>query len=190
MIFWSDGEENIGSNSNRNNHNRKTNERFRRLLDDYAEIYRSSRSGAEKSIVVTEVVLLWRSQEPAGRFLIRTEPDMAETSPYHDIGDDFARERAARLLQQQNENSTTTTINNNKQQDDRTASTSGSSCRASSNSNHRNGDNQRGGGKGTRLRNNVHNNHHGDCFGGSFRMTLMSFFTNQSKNGTMNQFLP
>jgi len=155
------------------------NVRFQRLLEDYAVLYnrRSSSSFSEQSNVVAEVVRIWRSQEPIGRFLVPTKPynnprssnrsssgDDVGGGPYHDVGDETARDWTSRLLLaaaavaavENNSNnhsresvshkSSTFKNEKKKSKDDRTNSTSGSysskvpslsssSCTSSSNQN-------------------------------------------------------
>jgi hypothetical protein len=122
-------------------------------------------------VVVAEVVRIWRSLEPPGRFLVSTEPAMS-TFPMHDIGDNDARKRTAKLLMGVD-------YSNSKQQDDITASTAGSSTVSRQEHTHE-----------PRIR-RVANvaGHGGECFGGSFRGLILSLFS-RNKDSIMNQYLP
>ena len=190
-------------------HDGQHEQRFRQLSEDYADLYQSSRSEEEKLIVVTEVVRIWRSQEPVGRFLVRTEPKRGEKSPYHDIGDESARRRTVQLLLLADDGTSALPKGNTsnhqrrsqprrKNQDDTTASTSASS--SLSNPGHTSSHTSSGSGESRKRSSlttvnssnswNRYNNRDGECFGGSFRMIVMSFFNKQSDDGVMNQFLP
>ena len=68
------------------------NHRFRVLADEYRRIYRSS-NRKEKAAVVKEVVDLWRSRDPPGRFLTKTNPELGDDSLWHDVGDELARKK-------------------------------------------------------------------------------------------------
>jgi hypothetical protein len=68
------------------------NNRFRVLADEHRQRYRSS-SRKEKAVIVQEVVDLWRSEDPPGRFLARTHPDRGDASLWHDVGNGKARKK-------------------------------------------------------------------------------------------------
>jgi hypothetical protein len=62
-------------------------------VDQYKDQYQSA-SKAERQIVVRQVVQEWRSQDPPGRFISRTEPSKGTRSFWHDVGDEVARRKA------------------------------------------------------------------------------------------------
>lgn len=139
---------------------------FRRLVNDYRKLYISAAELEDKGVVVEEVVRLWRSREPPGRFLERTE---SAPFPLHDIGDDDARRRISQLLQRGNGVSV-------KHRDDVTAST------AESSTVHNMGENT----VATRAARNAPR----QWFGGSFRGLVLNIFAGSSKDSIMNQYLP
>lgn len=71
------------------------NHRFRVLADEHRQEYRSS-SRKEKALVVQEVVRCWRAR--GGRFLAKTNPEKGDESLWHDVGDDVAKKKAAKIL--------------------------------------------------------------------------------------------
>lgn len=162
VIFARPGEHVMPTSHSGNRH-------FRRLLHDYKELYRSTAEEEDQGVVVAEVVRIWRSREPPGRFLDSTDP--AEASfPLHDIGDDDARRRTSKLLRRGHVCST-------KHRDDVTASTAGSSTITRREST--------GPGRGAKRAPRT------ECFGfgGSFRGLVVSLFAS-NKDSIMNQYLP
>ena len=141
---------------------------FRRLVHDYKRLYRSSLETEDREVVVAEVVRIWRSREPPGRFLESTHPTTSKF-PLHDIGDDEARIRTTQLLGGGSK------AKKVKPRDDVTASTADSSTLHNTRENTIAGRPRRG----TPL----------ECFGGSFRGLVMHFFAG-SNDPIMNQYLP
>ncbi|CAB9519994.1 expressed unknown protein [Seminavis robusta] len=71
------------------------NHRFRVLADEHRSSYRGS-SRKDKAIVVHEVVRIWRERK--GRFLTKTDPEKGDDSLWHDVGDEVAKKKAAKIL--------------------------------------------------------------------------------------------
>ena len=145
---------------------------FRRLVDDYRTLFRSSAEAEDQEVVVSEVVRVWRSREPPGRFLESTHPAISHF-PLHDIGDEDARRRTSKLLRRRSDA-------NSKNLDDVTASTAESSTLPTGTARRQNTASGRAQGRADR----------GDCFGGSFRGLVMSLFAGHNKDSIINQYLP
>ncbi|CAB9516160.1 expressed unknown protein [Seminavis robusta] len=164
------------------------NRRFSRLIVDHKDLYRSNRKKEDRELVLTEVVRIWRSLDPPGRFLAQTESTQSaqqDTLPlvgtvYHDIGDEDARERTAKLLK-----GNYGRLANNKHRDDNTASTANSSTWLSSRAGGSAESSAEQAAVSTRLGRKT------DCFGGSIRGCIMGFFAKRAdKEGILNQYLP
>lgn len=79
--------------------NHPGNVQFRMLVSKYKDYYMGlSRYG--KLQVAAEVVKLWRSQTPAGRFLAMTDPSNRENTTWHDIGDKEAIKKTSQCLRE------------------------------------------------------------------------------------------
>jgi hypothetical protein len=63
------------------------NSRFRHFCRSYKKKYKTA-SKEGRQAVVQEIVDDWRSQNPPGRFLARTNPTDKEISMWHDVGDE------------------------------------------------------------------------------------------------------
>ncbi|CAB9518420.1 expressed unknown protein [Seminavis robusta] len=75
------------------------NHRFRALIaTHYKERYRNAKTREEKSIIGQEVVIHWRSSDPPGRFLTRTDASLGSNSLWHDVGDEMAFRKAIKIL--------------------------------------------------------------------------------------------
>ena len=150
--------------------NHEGNVRYRKLVNDYRRLYQSTKENEDRYLVVAEVVRIWRSLEPPGRFLVSTEPGQGET-PYHDIGDEDARRRTSQQL---------SGIQDIKHRDDITASTAASStvssCRREGTA-----------AETTRESQPKRPSASKECFAGSFRGIVMGMF---GKDSFMNQYLP
>jgi hypothetical protein len=159
------------------------NRRFSRLIKDYTELYRSAHEAQDRELVVTEVVRLWRSLDPPGRFLdpteATTEAATATTTTeeplllvYHDIGDEAARQRAEKLLGGEQESVASGSVSS-KHKDDNTASTANSSSgKVGSTATSRSRETHQ-----TERAIAARSDHaYGDCFAGSFRGFLLGLF--------------
>ena len=71
------------------------NRRFRMLVNEHKPRYFAA-GKLDKPKVAREVMIMWRKQEPAGRFLIK-DP---ETKLWNDVGDQKAREKASQCLRE------------------------------------------------------------------------------------------
>jgi len=79
--------------------NHPGNIQFRLLVNQYKDHYMElSRYG--KLQVAVEVVRLWRSQNPPGRFLAMTNPKERENIKWHDIGDKEAIRKTSQCLRE------------------------------------------------------------------------------------------
>jgi hypothetical protein len=158
------------------------NRRFGRLIKDYTELYRSAHQAQDRELVVMEVVRVWRSLDPPGRFIEPTEASEAAATTttttdeqlllvYHDIGDEAARQRSEKLLEGEQESVTSTSLAS-KHQDDNTASTANSSGWIGGSTAR-----SRGAHQSERAMVSARTNSaYGDCFGGSFRGFLLGLF--------------
>jgi hypothetical protein len=156
------------------------NRRFGRLIKDYTALYCSAHQAQDRELVVMEVVRMWRSLEPPGRFLEPTEASEVAAATttdeqlllvYHDIGDEAARQRAEKLLGGEQESVTSTSLSC-KHQDDNTASTANSSGWIGGSTAR-----SRGAHQSERAMVSARTNPaYGDCFGGSFRGFLLGLF--------------
>lgn len=73
------------------------NHRFRVVADKFRERYRAA-CRRDKATVGYEVVQAWRSKETPGRFLTRTNPELGDDTMWHDVGDEVALKKAAKIL--------------------------------------------------------------------------------------------
>ena len=73
------------------------NHRFRVLADGHKGSYQAA-SRKDKAIVVLEVVQCWRAKNPPGRFLTRTNPELGDDTLWHDVGEEAALKKAAKIL--------------------------------------------------------------------------------------------
>lgn len=67
------------------------------MADQYRESYRDA-SRKEKTVIVQQLVDSWRAEDPPGRFLTRTDPSNADESLWHDVGNEMALKKAAKIL--------------------------------------------------------------------------------------------
>lgn len=72
---------------------------FRILVEKYRDKYVVS-SRYEKAQITGDIVRMWRSQTPPGRFLIMTDPSKRDSSRWHDIGDLAANKKVAQSLRE------------------------------------------------------------------------------------------
>ena len=76
--------------------NHPGNVHFRMMVSKYKDYYMGlSRYG--KLQVAAEVVKMWRSQSPAGRFLAMTNPNDRENTAWHDIGKRYTAAALGRM---------------------------------------------------------------------------------------------
>ena len=73
--------------------------RFRQLVNEHKFRYLAA-SKVDKPRVAMEVVHLWRSLDPPGRYLTKTDPAQGDDSLWHDVGDKKAREKASQCLRE------------------------------------------------------------------------------------------
>lgn len=69
---------------------------FRTLVEKFKSNYVHA-SRYEKAQVTADVVRMWRTQSPPGRFLIMTDPSKGDASRWHDIGDKGATKKVAQV---------------------------------------------------------------------------------------------
>lgn len=69
------------------------------LVEQFKSKYTTA-SRYEKAKAIAEVVRIWRSQSPPGRFLIVTDPSMGDSSKWHDVGDNAASKKVAQCLRE------------------------------------------------------------------------------------------
>eukprot|EP00586_Coscinodiscus_wailesii_P010973 CAMPEP_0172516654 /NCGR_PEP_ID=MMETSP1066-20121228/278018_1 /TAXON_ID=671091 /ORGANISM="Coscinodiscus wailesii, Strain CCMP2513" /LENGTH=395 /DNA_ID=CAMNT_0013298227 /DNA_START=87 /DNA_END=1274 /DNA_ORIENTATION=- len=88
-----------GRGGGTNNHS--GNIRFRQLVNEHKLRYLAA-TKVDKPKVAREVVGLWRSQSPPGRFLTKTKSDSVSSKDalWHDVGDQKAREKASQCLRE------------------------------------------------------------------------------------------
>mmetsp|Transcript_54396 Transcript_54396/g.80708 ORF Transcript_54396/g.80708 Transcript_54396/m.80708 type:complete len:479 (+) Transcript_54396:38-1474(+) len=82
-----------GRGGGTNNHT--GNKRFRMLVNEHKHRYIAA-TKLDKPKVAREVMLMWRKQEPPGRFLSRD----SKTKMWNDVGDQKAREKASQCLRE------------------------------------------------------------------------------------------
>jgi hypothetical protein len=87
----------LASGGGTNNH--IGNIRFRQLVNEHKFRYLAA-SKIDKPRVAMEVVHLWRSLDPPGRYLTKTDPSQGDDSLWHDVGDKKAREKASQCLRE------------------------------------------------------------------------------------------
>ena len=63
------------------------NNSFRHLVESYHDRYWAATNRKDKSQMIAAIIHTWRSQNPGGRFLIKTDPTMGDQSLWHDVGD-------------------------------------------------------------------------------------------------------
>jgi hypothetical protein len=73
--------------------------RFRALIQQYKPVYRDTAKKMKPS-VSTKVVAIWRSQNPPGRFLTRSDRFHGSKRTFYDVGDAMARRKAAQCLRE------------------------------------------------------------------------------------------
>lgn len=73
--------------------------RFRALIQKYKPVYRDTPKKMKPS-VSTKVVAIWRSQNPPGRFLTRSDRFHGSKRTFYDVGDAMARRKAAQCLRE------------------------------------------------------------------------------------------
>lgn len=119
--------------------------KFRALVEQHRARYHSA-SRVEKGRVVAEVVQIWRSMAPPGRFLTPKDPKLGDASTFVDIGDKAAQKKTAKRLRESLPESTTTTMASTVVSMSSNSSTSSSSDNDSSSfkSVHMNENNKRG----------------------------------------------
>lgn len=67
------------------------NNSFRHLVESYRERYWASSNRKEKSQIIAAILKSWRTQDPPGRFLAKTDPAKGDDSLWHDVGDQVRR---------------------------------------------------------------------------------------------------
>ena len=77
------------------------NVKFRALVEQFKAGYVQA-SRYAKAEITADVVRLWRTQTPPGRFLIMTYPAKGDASTWHDIGDKGAFKKVAQCLRERN----------------------------------------------------------------------------------------
>lgn len=87
----------LGRGGATNNH--IGNIRFRQLVNQHKKRYVLA-SKVDKPKVALEVVQIWRGLDPPGRFLTKTHTKLGDASPWHDVGDKKAREKASQCLRE------------------------------------------------------------------------------------------
>jgi hypothetical protein len=119
--------------------------KFRALVEQHRARYHSA-SRVEKGRVVAEVVQIWRSMAPPGRFLTPKDPKLGDASTFVDIGDKAAQKKTAKRLRESLPESTTATMASTVVSMSSNSSTSSSSDNDSSSfkSVHMNENNKRG----------------------------------------------
>ena len=73
--------------------------RFRSLVETYKQRYNAVSKNQKTSIAV-EIVRRWRSLEPRGGFLTKTDPSLGDASPWKDIGHKKAVIKALQCLRE------------------------------------------------------------------------------------------
>lgn len=73
--------------------------KFRALVEQHRQRYHSA-SRVEKGRVVAEVVQIWRTMAPPGRFLTPKDPKLGDASTFVDIGDKAAQKKTAKRLRE------------------------------------------------------------------------------------------
>lgn len=74
------------------------NNSFRHLVETYREKYWAASNRKEKSQIIAAIIGGWRTQDPPGRFLAKTDPDKGDESTWHDVGDQVAGRKASKIL--------------------------------------------------------------------------------------------
>jgi hypothetical protein len=73
--------------------------RFRQLVNEHKLRYLAA-SKVDKPKVAMEVVQVWRSLDPPGRYLTKTDASQGDNSLWHDVGDKKSREKASQCLRE------------------------------------------------------------------------------------------
>lgn len=150
------------------------NKRFQKLIGQSSEKYRAASCKEEQDKVVSNVVRMWRSLKPTGRFLA---PTAAQSSPpttvslcmyYHDVGTHEAKLRIEKLLEDTQNRARIKYARD----DFTTASTTSADSDSLPSQKRRKG------------------NGVDDCFGGGLRTLILYFVSQKHENGVLNQFLP
>jgi len=82
--------------------------KFRKLAAAHKLRYHAA-SRYNKPSVAREVVKEWRTMNPPGRFLTKTDPNLYPVV-WHDVGDEKAREKASQCLRERNANEAVTAL--------------------------------------------------------------------------------
>jgi len=142
----------------------------------------------DHEVVVSQIVIIWRSLEPPGRFLAK----QTDEALWHDIGDEEAKRQTAQMLrlrmairlQQRHKQRP-------KHKQDGTACTESTSSFSSSSLTQQSSSTTT---KHNSLNLNLYHcrdpppSRQEDCFGGFFRSLLMSLLTGKDKDNIMNQY--
>lgn len=73
------------------------NSRFRYFVNQYKQRYQAA-SREERQAVVQEIIDAWRSQDPPGRFLTRSNPSGSDRCLWHDVGNEMAFKKTIKVL--------------------------------------------------------------------------------------------
>lgn len=73
------------------------NSRFRYFVNQYKQRYQAA-SREERQTVVQEIIDAWRSQDPPGRFLTRSNPSGSDRCLWHDVGNEMAFKKTIKVL--------------------------------------------------------------------------------------------
>lgn len=73
--------------------------RFRQLVAQHKVDYITAAKG-EKPAIALHVVNTWRSMNPPGRFLQKSNPELGDESCWHDVGEKEARKKASQCLRE------------------------------------------------------------------------------------------
>lgn len=68
------------------------------MADSFKEKFHKCTSKADKMKLAKDLVILWRNQEPRGRFLARSDPSLGDASNWHDVGDVEAVKKSMTML--------------------------------------------------------------------------------------------
>ena len=63
------------------------NNSFRHLVESFQDQYWAATNRKAKSQIIATIIHKWRTQDPPGRFLTKTDPKKGDESLWHDVGD-------------------------------------------------------------------------------------------------------